>query len=107
MALRYHLDHALSENQLLCIVVVDAGGKVVEFAGDPALSKELTVIAPVLHESALAVRLNSIMQGKHVNVVSTRLWGQQCLVAACAGAPIAHLKLQQVASGLERISASN
>ncbi len=107
LALGFQLEHVRDHARLEALVLADDDGLALATAGDVAVCRELSAIAPLLARSVLGMPLPPLLRGAEVAVRMVRVHGQPLYLASVGGGVARDALLAHSMRGVQRILSAN
>ncbi|MBX3272490.1 MAG: hypothetical protein KF729_19685 [Sandaracinaceae bacterium] len=107
LALGFQLEHVRDRGRLEALVLADDDGLTLSAAGDPAVCRELSAIAPLWARSILGIPLPPLLRGAEVAVRIVYVHNQPLYLACVGGGVARDALLSHSLSGVRRILACN
>ena len=107
LALGFQLEHVKDRARLEALVLADDDGLAIAAAGDPAVCRELSAIAPLMAKSILGIPMPPLLRGAEVAVRLVHVHGQPLYLASVGGGVARDALLSHSMSGVKRILSCN
>ena len=107
LALGFQLEHVRDRGRLEALVLADDDGLALATAGDPAVCRELSAIAPLMARSILGIPMPGMLRGAEVAVRIVHVHGVPLYLASVGGGVARDALLSHSMAGVRRILASN